>query len=198
MVDLPPLHTPIPIHELENEDKYVSIKLQYTTITKIFLYHSLLYRIRISVTTNHYFNHHINMISHTHSNFRSIWIKWYLLVPFIHLVNFVTETTKNIFVCGRNHIGESGHCNIHFEHCLCLALTEPSLSTHFTEPLSWLNHESLSWSRLGLTAMQLVVLSVGFRSPRELGKFYLCLECFYCKLGIWAIWMMALMGPLLK
>ena len=26
-----------------------------------------------------------------------------------------------------------------------LALTKPSSSTHFTEPLSWLNHESLSW-----------------------------------------------------
>ena len=41
-------------------------------------------------------------------------------------------------------------------------------------------------SRLGLAATQLVVLSVGFRSPRELGKFYapLALDSRYTLAGL--------------
>ena len=66
-----------------------------------------------------------------------------------------------------------------------VALAEP-LSTHFThfthchrQPISPISltyrvasRLGLAASQLDLAAAQLVVLSVGFRSPRELGKFY--------------------------
>ena len=68
-----------------------------------------------------------------------------------------------------------------------VALAEP-LSTHFThfthchrQPISPISltyrvaasRLGLAASQLDLAAAQLVVLSVGFRSPRELGKFYI-------------------------
>ena len=53
-------------------------------------------------------------------------------------------------------------------HMGLLALTEPSSSTY----LYWNPDLSrFAASQLGLAASQLVVLSVGFRSQRELGKF---------------------------
>ena len=77
-----------------------------------------------------------------------------------------------------------------------LALAEP-LSTHFThfthchrQPISPISltyrvagiaasRLGLAASQLDLAAAQLVVLSVGFRSLRELGKFYAVFEIDY-------------------
>ena len=80
-------------------------------------------------------------------------------------------------------VGEKGGEGKISNISIYIALAEP-LSTHFThchrQPISPISltyrvasRLGLAASQLDLAAAQLVVLSVGFRSPRELGKFYI-------------------------